>query len=166
MRCNGRRVTLPAFLDHLRARGYTVVTTKRGAKVTCPGHDDTRPSLDVTEGRDRRVLLYCRAGCRTTDILAAVDLRLSDLFATALDAPVRARPRTALDAMRAEAVALARRQAWAQPGVLAKYAAADALRTVDRIRRAAREDDSGGWERLAEAAALETAALNELGDDA
>jgi hypothetical protein len=55
-------MTLPAFLDHLRARGYTVVTTKRGAKATCPGHDDTRPSLDVTEGREAAALQYLGDG--------------------------------------------------------------------------------------------------------
>jgi hypothetical protein len=161
-------MTLPAFLDHLRARGYTVVTTKRGAKATCPGHDDTRPSLDVTEGRAHRVLLYCRAGCRTTDILAAVDLRLSDLFANALDAPIRARPRTALDAMRAEARALAKRQAWAQPGMLERYGGADTIRAADRVRRAAREDDPDVWEKLADAARATTLAENILagGEDA
>jgi hypothetical protein len=158
-------VTTAGFLHHLRARGYTVVTTKRGAKVTCPGHDDTRPSLDVTTGRDGRTLLYCRAGCRTTDILAAVDLRLSDLFAHAIDAPVRARPRTALDAMRAEALALARRQAWAQPGVLGRYAAADTIRAADRIRRDAKENDPHVWETLAEAARVTTEAENILAAD-
>jgi hypothetical protein len=134
-------VTTAGLLHYLRARGDTVVTTKRGARVTCPAHEDRRPSLDVTTGRDGRTLLYGRAQCRTTDILAAVDLRLSDLFAHAIDARVRARPRTALAAMRAEALALAKRQAWAQPGVLERYAAADAIRAADRVRRAARVDD-------------------------
>lgn len=161
-------MTTAEVLDHLRARGYTVVTTKRGARVTCPGHDDTRPSLDVAEGRERRVLLHCRAGCRTTDILAAVDLGLSDLFATALDAPVRARPRTALDAMRAEALAMAKRQSWSRPGVLERYAAADTIRGADRVRRAAREDDPDVWEKLAEAARATLEAENILagGEDA
>ena len=95
-----------------------------------------------------------------------VGLRLGDLFAHALDAPVRARPRTALDAMRAEALAMAQRQAWAHPGVVERYAAADAIRAADRVRREAREDDPGVWERLAEAAALTTAAENVLADEA
>jgi hypothetical protein len=158
-------VTTAALLDHLRDRGLVVIARRRGALSQCPAHQDRRPSLDVTTGRDDRTLLYCRAGCRTEDVLTAVGLRLGDLFANALDTPVRARPRTALDAMRTEALALARRQAWAQPGVLERYAAADTIRAADRIRRDAKEDDPGVWERLAEAARVTTEAENILAGD-
>ena len=159
-------MTTAAILEHLRSRGLVVVERRRGALAQCPAHEDRRPSLDVTTGRDGRTLVHCRAGCRVDEVLAMVGLRLGDLFAHALDAPVRARPRTALDAMRAEALAMAQRQAWAHPGVVERYAAADAIRAADRVRREAREDDPGVWERLAEAAALTTAAENVLADEA
>jgi len=150
-------VTKAEVLDHLRSRGLVVIERRRGARAQCPAHEDRRPSLDVSTGRDGRTLLYCRAGCRAEEVLTAAGLRLADLFVHALDAPVRARPRTALDAMRTEALALAQRQAWAKPGVLERYAAANAIRMADRVRRRAREDDPDVWERLAEAAAVTTA---------
>jgi len=46
----------------------------------CPGHDDTNASLSVTEGRDGKTLLHCHAGCTTEQIVAAVGLKMSDLF--------------------------------------------------------------------------------------
>jgi phage/plasmid primase-like uncharacterized protein len=39
----------------------------------CPSHDDARPSLSVSEGRDGRVLVHCHAGCQRVKVLA--DLR-------------------------------------------------------------------------------------------
>lgn len=153
-------MTVATFLDHLRERGATVLPTAHGAVATCSGHEDTRPSLDVTEGRDGRVLVYCRAGCRTVDVLSAVDLRLCDLFPDTLPKPSRARPRSPLAAVRAEALALARRQGWARPGVLGKYEAADAMRAADRVRELRAADDDAGWARLTAAARVTTAAEN------
>jgi hypothetical protein len=160
-------VTLDAILDHFRARGLDVIETRRGAVVRCPGHDDTRPSLHLTAGRDGRTLGICRAGCRVDDWTAASGLRLGDLFPTTTTAPVpRRRPRSPLAIARSEAIALARRQAWAKPGVVERYAAADALRVADHVRRQA-EDSDAGWERLAEAAGVTTLAENVLsGGDA
>ena len=37
----------------------------------CPAHEDRRPSLLITE-TDDCLLIYCRAGCRTSDVLAAM----------------------------------------------------------------------------------------------
>ena len=31
----------------------------------CPAHDDSSPSLAISEGDDGRVLLHCHAGCDT-----------------------------------------------------------------------------------------------------
>lgn len=157
-------MTTVDLIDFFRGRGLLVLEHRHGARVQCPAHDDARPSLDITSGRDGRTLVLCRSGCRVEDVLAAVGLRLGDLFAQPLHAPVRVRPRTVLDAMRAEALAIARRQAWTRHRV--RYAAADAIRGADRLRRAAREDDPEVWERLAEAAALTTAAENVLADEA
>jgi hypothetical protein len=51
----------------------------------CPAHDDRSPSLSVREADEGRVLLYCHAGCDTEDVLAAVGLTMTDLFAKPLD---------------------------------------------------------------------------------
>lgn len=55
-------------------------------KASCPvsdhgkGQGDRNPSLAVSEGEDGRVLLKCWAGCPYTDVLAAIDLAVADLF--------------------------------------------------------------------------------------
>lgn len=47
----------------------------------CPAHNDHGPSLSVREKPSGGVLLWCFAGCGAEDILAAVGLKWSDLFA-------------------------------------------------------------------------------------
>ena len=42
---------------------------------------DRHASLSIREGRDGRTLIHCWAGCDTSAVLAAVGLRMSDLFA-------------------------------------------------------------------------------------
>jgi putative DNA primase/helicase len=49
---------------------------------TCPAHPDRKPSLAIAVGRDGRVLVHCHAGCSTEQVLAALDLRVEDLFPT------------------------------------------------------------------------------------
>jgi hypothetical protein len=51
-----------------------------GYVARCPTHEDRNPSLGISEGRDGRVLVNCRAGCRTADVLAAKGLSMRDLF--------------------------------------------------------------------------------------
>jgi hypothetical protein len=46
----------------------------------CPAHDDRRASLSVSEGDDGTALVKCHAGCDTSAILAAVGMKLADLF--------------------------------------------------------------------------------------
>lgn len=46
----------------------------------CPAHDDRSASLSIRELDDGRVLAHCFAGCAVAEIVAAVDLRLDDLF--------------------------------------------------------------------------------------
>lgn len=49
--------------------------------VKCGHHQDSHPSLLVAQSpEDGRLLLKCRAGCDTKDVLAAMDLHLRDLF--------------------------------------------------------------------------------------
>jgi hypothetical protein len=49
-------------------------------KALCPAHEDHEPSLSVSEGDDGRALLNCFAGCKNPEIVAALDLDMSDLF--------------------------------------------------------------------------------------
>jgi hypothetical protein len=49
-------------------------------QARCPAHDDTRPSLSISEGNDGRALIHCYAGCPTEKIVAALGLTLADLF--------------------------------------------------------------------------------------
>ncbi len=56
-----------------------VKSERGGYRALCPAHDDHDPSLGVTEGRDGRVLLKCRAGCETADVIRAIGLTFRDL---------------------------------------------------------------------------------------
>jgi 5S rRNA maturation endonuclease (ribonuclease M5) len=57
-------------------------STRRGPNWACPGPDhqrgDIKPSLTVTISGDK-VLLHCKAGCRTEDIMKALGLTMRDL---------------------------------------------------------------------------------------
>lgn len=46
----------------------------------CPAHDDKKASLTISKGKDGKTVMYCHAGCDTADILAAVELKKSDLY--------------------------------------------------------------------------------------
>jgi hypothetical protein len=48
--------------------------------ASCPAHEDAKPSLSVKEGEDGRALLHCFAGCETSQIIAALGLKMQDLF--------------------------------------------------------------------------------------
>ncbi len=43
--------------------------------------DDRNPSLSIGLGDDGRALLLCHAGCTVQEIVGAMNLELSDLFA-------------------------------------------------------------------------------------
>ncbi|OFX15255.1 MAG: hypothetical protein A2Z18_00180 [Armatimonadetes bacterium RBG_16_58_9] len=60
-------------------------------QAKCPAHDDKRASLSVSTGNDGRVLLHCHAGCETPAILAAVGLKMTDLFPKPAKTPDRKR---------------------------------------------------------------------------
>ena len=46
----------------------------------CPAHDDLAPSLELDVGKDGRALVHCFAGCSPQAVVAALDLKMSDLF--------------------------------------------------------------------------------------
>jgi len=50
------------------------------ATARCPAHDDHHPSLRIGIGADGRVLLHCHAGCTAEQIVAALGLKMADLF--------------------------------------------------------------------------------------
>ena len=41
----------------------------------CPHHDDSRPSLSITDGDGGRPLLHCFADCEYEDVVAALEAR-------------------------------------------------------------------------------------------
>ena len=47
----------------------------------CPAHDDRHASLSVGVGQDGRVLLDCKAGCAVGEVVKALGMKVSDLFA-------------------------------------------------------------------------------------
>jgi hypothetical protein len=66
----------------LRERGRQIrLVSTNSVRAQCPAHLDDRPSLGVTL-KDGKVLLHCFAGCRTSDVVRALGLRMADLFAT------------------------------------------------------------------------------------
>ncbi len=46
----------------------------------CPAHDDSNPSLYISEGAEGRILLDCKVGCKFKDIVSAVGLKETDFF--------------------------------------------------------------------------------------
>ncbi|HEY5434521.1 MAG TPA: hypothetical protein VIK13_04760, partial [Candidatus Limnocylindrales bacterium] len=46
----------------------------------CPSHHDEHPSLSVSTGEGGKVLLICRAGCKTQAVVDALGLAMTSLF--------------------------------------------------------------------------------------
>ena len=56
---------------------------KRSGKeysARCPAHNDSTPSLSVSEGDDGKIIMICHAGCTHEQIVEAMGLTLGDLF--------------------------------------------------------------------------------------
>lgn len=78
-------------LDAMLARLEKVRDSRNGSYIACcPAHADKSPSLSIRETPDGRVLVHCFAGCTVQDVVAAVGLRIEDLFPEKL--PERTRP--------------------------------------------------------------------------
>jgi hypothetical protein len=92
-------------VDVLLSRLDRVKRTGSGTWSTrCPAHDDRGPSLAVRELDDGRILVHCFAGCDVHNVLAAVDLDISDLFpqrSIAHSVKPERRPFPAADVLRA-----------------------------------------------------------------
>ena len=72
-------VTSHTPIEKILSRLPSSKRSGHGWKSKCPAHDDRTPSLSITEGKDKRVLLYCHAGCTTESIVAEMDLQMRDL---------------------------------------------------------------------------------------
>lgn len=69
-------LTLNDFLDRMDGE---VVEERDGYLVHCPAHTDSKPSLRVTVSDRGKVLVRCRAGCETKDVMKAAGLTMRDL---------------------------------------------------------------------------------------
>lgn len=67
------------IIDAARDKGLDIKEQGDRSMVQCPAHSDGRPSLSV-KSIDGSVLLYCMAGCLTTDVLEGLGLSAADLF--------------------------------------------------------------------------------------
>ena len=67
-------------LDDLLALLGDVRPDGSGYLALCPAHADHSPSLLVGIDATGRVGIYCRAGCKTADVVAALGITFSDLF--------------------------------------------------------------------------------------
>lgn len=47
----------------------------------CPAHQDDKPSLSISEGKDGRVLVHCFAGCAPEDVVETAGVDWSEMFA-------------------------------------------------------------------------------------
>lgn len=68
-------MTLTDLLSRLQA----VTQEGDGFLALCPGHADSDPSLRISVSKTGKVLLKCRAGCKTVDVLSAIGLDMTDL---------------------------------------------------------------------------------------
>jgi 5S rRNA maturation endonuclease (ribonuclease M5) len=64
-----REILLPKFSELGPVR-----KTANGFDVCCPAHEDREPSLSIAYGTTQPVVLDCKAGCESADILAKLGL--------------------------------------------------------------------------------------------
>ena len=70
-----------------RSSAYERITTAllqrdprhSGNDYVCPAHKDNHPSLGVSQSNGK-VLINCSAGCETKEVLAAIGMKMSDLY--------------------------------------------------------------------------------------
>ena len=68
-------VKIEEFLERLEG----VQKSGGGWIARCPAHGDSNPSLSVSESGNR-ILVHCHAGCKPDEIVAAMGLKMKDLF--------------------------------------------------------------------------------------
>jgi hypothetical protein len=68
------------LVTKLRNDGAEPVKTSSGWEARCPAHNDARASLGISEAKDGKALVLCRAGCGTPAVLAKLGLAMADLY--------------------------------------------------------------------------------------
>lgn len=68
-------------MKDLLAKLDRVRKSSDGWSAQCPSHEDRKSSLSVAIG-DRKILLYCHAGCTVESVCAAMGIKMSGLFVT------------------------------------------------------------------------------------
>ena len=66
------KLTFDDVVRLLERRGRISYTAERSISSPCPAHDDYNPSLSVSEGKRKKLLIYCHAGCDYRDVLDAL----------------------------------------------------------------------------------------------
>ncbi|WIC90192.1 DNA primase/helicase [Arthrobacter phage VroomVroom] len=66
-------------LDELLKSQTDVVEEADGYLIHCPAHPDSKQSLRITVSDAGKVLLKCRAGCKTGDVVKALGITMKDL---------------------------------------------------------------------------------------
>jgi len=73
-------MTAGEFVSLLEAHGCHPRPNGAGWQARCPAHQDSNPSLSISEGADGRTLVRCHAGCDVKAICGALGVALADLF--------------------------------------------------------------------------------------
>ena len=66
-------------LDSLLEKLSGVRKSGSAYMARCPAHEDTNPSLSITE-REGKILLKCQGGCETARVCEHLGIEMSDLF--------------------------------------------------------------------------------------
>lgn len=122
----GRAALLLERLDHVTQTG------EKRWKTRCPvpEHRDRSPSLSIAVGNGGKPLVWCFAGCRAGEVLAAVGLTWADLLAEGLRRPHRPPSPDPRKATLAEVLARERRQREGLAFAIEVYRVADLAREL------------------------------------
>lgn len=68
-------------IENLLSKLEKVKSTGNGRWLcSCPSHDDKSPSMHIRLEGDGRILINCKAGCGTYDILQSIGLDWADIM--------------------------------------------------------------------------------------
>jgi hypothetical protein len=69
------------FIQVLETKtGKTAKKLGAGYSACCPSHEDSTPSLSISEGADGKVLINCFSGCTPEDVCGSLGIGIPDLF--------------------------------------------------------------------------------------
>ena len=69
-------------IDRVLSACQGVTRGSSGWTALCPAHEDSSPSLSISEADDGKVLIHCLAGCAVKGVVAGLGLEMRDLFPT------------------------------------------------------------------------------------